>query len=124
MRTLRVLIVDDSEDDRMIMGHTLRKEGFEVLEAGDGAEGLRLAAEQQPDLVLLDRKLGPENGIELIGDFMGAGATKPIPVIIASSSVYGTIEEEARAAGAVAVVEKTAARNFPALIRKLLGAGD
>jgi PAS domain S-box-containing protein len=117
---LRVLIVDDSADDRMIIGHALRREGFAVSEAGDGDEGLRLAREEQPDVVLLDRKLGSEDGLHLVPAFMHAGRGAPLPVIIVSASVYPEVEAQAAAAGATAVLQKSSCRDFPGIITALL----
>jgi PAS domain S-box-containing protein len=119
-RALSVLIVDDSADDRMIMGHTLRREGFTVYEAGDSDEGLRLAREEQPDVVLLDRKLGPEDGLQLAPAFMRAGIAAPLPVIIVSASVYPEVEAQAAAVGASAILQKSSGRKFPEVIRALL----
>jgi CheY-like chemotaxis protein len=119
-RALSVLIVDDSADDRMIIGHVLRREGFLVSEAEGGAEGLRLAREQQPDVILLDRKLGPDDGLELAPAFVRAGKVAALPVIIVSASVDGDVKAQAAAAGALAVLEKSTSRNFPEVIRALL----
>jgi CheY-like chemotaxis protein len=119
-RALSVLLVDDSADDRMIMGHILRREGFAVSEAAGGDEGLKLAREEQPDVVLLDRKLGSEDGLELAPAFMRAGKAAALPVIIVSASVHAAIEAQAAAAGAIAVLQKSSCRNFPEAIRTLL----
>jgi CheY-like chemotaxis protein len=119
-RVLKVLIVDDSADDRMIMGHSLRREGFAVTEAEDGDEGLRLAREEQPDVVLLDRKLGAEDGLLLAAAFVRAGRYAPLRVIIVTASVYPQVKAQALAAGAAAMLQKSDSRNFPAAIRSLI----
>jgi PAS domain S-box-containing protein len=119
-RALSALIVDDSADDRMIMGHILRREGFAVSEAAGGDEGLRLAREEQPDVVLLDRKLGSEDGLELAPAFMRAGKSAALPVIIVSASVHAEVEAQAAAAGALAVLQKSSSGKFPEIIRALL----
>jgi signal transduction histidine kinase/CheY-like chemotaxis protein len=121
-RVLKVLIVDDSADDRMIMGHTLRREGFAVIEAQDGDEGLRLARAEQPDMVLLDRKLGAEDGLLLAAAFMSAGKYTPLRVIIVTASVYPQVKAQALAAGAAAMLQKSDSRNFPEAIRTLIAA--
>jgi CheY-like chemotaxis protein len=119
-RALSVLIVDDSADDRMIMAHILRREGFAVSEAADGDEGLRLAREEQPDVIVLDRRLGMEDGLQLAPDFMRAGKAAALPVIIVSASVYPEVVAQAAAAGALAVLQKSSSRTFPGIIRALL----
>jgi CheY-like chemotaxis protein len=121
-RALKVLIVDDSADDRMIMGHALRREGFAVTEAEGGDEGLRLAREEQPDMVLLDRKLGEEDGLLLVAAFMRAGKYAPLRVIIVTASVYPQVEAQALAAGAAAMLQKSDSRNFPEALRTLIAA--
>ncbi len=118
---LKVLIVDDNADDRLLMKYALRNSGFEVLEAGDATEGLRIAQAEQPDLVLLDRRLGPQNGIKFVPAFNRAGAAGPIAVIIVTGAVYPAVEAEARAAGAIAMLEKTPRWvDLPGTIRTIL----
>ena len=55
--TRRILIVDDEVNIREVLRHYLENEDFVVTEAGDGAEALRVAAAQPPDLVVLDLML-------------------------------------------------------------------
>ena len=59
-----VLLVDDEEDLLEMLGYTLEKEGFRVLTARDGAEGLRLARAEEPDLVVLDIMMPRMDGVE------------------------------------------------------------
>ena len=54
MKSRRVLVVDDEDDIRTLVGELLRRAGYEVLEAADGRVGLRLLHESVPDLVVLD----------------------------------------------------------------------
>ena len=65
----RVLVVDDSKLQRKLLTLALKKWGFEVLEAESGAEALRLAAEQRPDLVLSDWMMPGMSGLELCQRF-------------------------------------------------------
>src|SRR5450759_325145 len=62
---IRVLVVEDEESYRQGLASGLRREGFEVEVASDGAEGLRLFCEQPPDIVLLDMLLPGMHGIEV-----------------------------------------------------------
>jgi two-component system alkaline phosphatase synthesis response regulator PhoP len=59
-----LLLVDDEPDILEFVGYNLRKEGFEVLTAANGAEGLKIAREQQPQLILLDVMMPGMDGIE------------------------------------------------------------
>lgn len=61
----RILIVDDDEATRYVRGHLLRRHGYEIHETGRGHEGLALAEDQHPDLILLDVKLPDANGIDI-----------------------------------------------------------
>ena len=60
-----ILNVDDTEAVRYAKTRTLQRAGYEVIEAGTGADALRLAAERQPAVVLLDVKLPDYSGIEI-----------------------------------------------------------
>src|SRR5271165_5238534 len=61
----RVLVIEDEESYRQALSAGLGREGFRVAVAADGAEGLRLFADQQPDIVLLDLLLPGMHGIEV-----------------------------------------------------------
>ncbi len=61
----KILIVDDEDDVREIVGYNLRKEGFEVLTANDGFEGLKRCKSELPDLVILDVMMPGLDGIEV-----------------------------------------------------------
>lgn len=82
--TSKILIVDDGFD-RKILGHILTKEGYEVLEAADGAEGLRLSLEAQPDLILLDVNMPKLDGFGLCSFLQNDPRTAEIPVIFLTS---------------------------------------
>lgn len=61
----KILVVDDEASVRKLVSSYLQKEGYEVLEASDGDEGLRLARKQRPDLVVLDLMLPGTDGLEV-----------------------------------------------------------
>jgi CheY-like chemotaxis protein len=99
-----VLLVDDNRAARYVLSRTLRFEGFDVWEAGDGSEALRLAG-NGPDVIVLDVKLPDINGFEVCRRLKDEPASAGIPVIHMSASYY---QEEDRqrglAAGAIAYV--------------------
>ena len=73
---MKILIVDDSKAMRMIVTRTLRQAGFgdhELLEAGDGAEGLQVVAKEQPDLVLSDWNMPEVTGIDFLRALRSGG---------------------------------------------------
>lgn len=62
----RVLVVDDDTAIRRLLAEVLREEGYEVLEAADGAAALAMARERRPHLVIMDLRMPLMNGIEAI----------------------------------------------------------
>lgn len=76
------LLIEDEKDVRDLVRLNLRKAGFRVLEAGDGAKGLRLAAENAPDVVILDLMLPGIPGEDVCRALKTGAATAAIPVIM------------------------------------------
>ncbi|MBM2839465.1 MAG: sigma-54-dependent transcriptional response regulator [Deltaproteobacteria bacterium] len=66
MHVERIVVIDDEASTRRLMEQTLKKQGYEVLLASNGYEGLRIVMEENPDVTLLDIKLPDTNGIELL----------------------------------------------------------
>ena len=86
---LRILVVDDQADNREVLRGLLTPLGFEILEAEDGAGALALAAEQRPDLVLMDLVMPGMNGLEATRRLLALPGLDPAPVVIAcSASAY------------------------------------
>ena len=67
-----ILVIDDEEAIRLFLAATLEDEGYEVVTAGTGGEGLALAKERVPDLVLLDLMLPDMSGIQVLGGLKSA----------------------------------------------------
>ena len=78
----RILIVDDEEGLRMILGEVLKRKGYEVIFAVDGQDGLEKAAAEKPDVILLDIMMPRLNGIEACQAMQNNSVTKRIPVIM------------------------------------------
>jgi len=79
----KILVVDDEKSIVDILVFNLFKEGYETVEAYDGAEGLRLAMEQDPDLILLDLMLPEMDGFEVCRRLREQGRTVPIIMLTA-----------------------------------------
>jgi two-component system phosphate regulon response regulator PhoB len=77
-----ILIVEDEKDIREILAFNLKREGFAVLEAGDGGRALELAAEKKPDLILLDLMLPVLDGLSVGRSLQRDPATAAVPVIM------------------------------------------
>jgi signal transduction histidine kinase len=94
-----ILSVDDNEASRYAIGRTLRQSGFRVIEAGTGADALRRAHADTPDLILLDVKLPDIDGFEVCRRLKDDSATAPIPVLQITAT-YSSTEHWAQALNA------------------------
>jgi two-component system cell cycle response regulator DivK len=65
MDSTRILYIEDNVGNRLLVRRVLEAEGYSVMEAVDGPSGLRVAAEEQPDLILLDINLPEIDGYDL-----------------------------------------------------------
>jgi two-component system cell cycle response regulator DivK len=84
-----ILIVDDNEKNRKLARDVLRAGGFRTLEAASGAEGLALAAEHLPAVILMDLRLPDMAGTDATRKLAGVAETAPIPVVALSSVPVG-----------------------------------
>ncbi|MEW6771213.1 MAG: response regulator transcription factor [Bacillota bacterium] len=80
-----VLVVDDEEHIRTLLRFSLEREGFQVVTAGDGAEGLKLARTRRPDLIILDVMLPEKSGLEFCKAVRADQELQEIPVIMLSA---------------------------------------
>ncbi len=92
MRTQRVLLCDDSPVERMALAHLLRREGYEVDEAGDGESALQYLKHRSIDLLLLDLNLPEINGFEVLSYLQ---VHRPgLPVILLSGMPLDEIQNQ------------------------------
>ena len=89
---MRILIIDDEEVLRDVLDAVLRKEGFDVVLAASGEEGLTLLDSEDIDLVLLDVMLPGITGIETLRSIKDSHPTTPVIIITAYSSIDGAIQ--------------------------------
>ncbi len=78
----RILVIEDEQDLQQVIAYNLRKEGLEVFQAMEGAEGLRLASHHLPDLILLDLMLPDLAGTEVCKALKNDANTRGIPVVM------------------------------------------
>jgi PAS domain S-box-containing protein len=102
-----VLIIDDDPDAQVLLGHALEEMGCRVMTTGTGRDGLRLAAELMPDLVLLDLLMPDMGGEEVLRRFRESRVLRDIPVAIVSIVAS---ERTSLLEGAVAILDKPASR--------------
>lgn len=76
-----ILVVDDEQDLLDLIEYNLKKEGFDVIRAEDGKEGIKMARKQSPDLVLLDIMMPKMDGLEAVEVMRADSELKHIPII-------------------------------------------
>jgi len=99
-----VLVIEDDPWTRTITTALLAGEGFAVVEAKNGEEGLQMAREHAPDAILLDLALPTKSGLDVLRELKGEIATQPIPVIVVSA--YGTLMNEGDPHRTAGVIQK------------------
>ena len=82
MANQRILIADDEPDIRLVLRTRLELDGFTVLEASDGAEAVRMAQDEKPDLIVLDVMMPEMDGVEVCNRLRASFDTRNIPVIM------------------------------------------
>ena len=82
-----VLIIEDNDKNLKLVRDVLQVKGYATLEAGSAEDGIALATERIPDLVLMDIQLPGMNGIEALKVLRAQAATASIPVIAVTASV-------------------------------------
>jgi len=82
----KILIVEDEANIRNVISMYLKKEGFKVLETGNGLEALTLTEQERPDLIILDIMLPGLSGYEICQKIKSNENTKNIVVVILSAS--------------------------------------
>ena len=101
-----ILIVEDNEKNMKLARDILQAKGYTTLEAITGEEGVRLAQEKKPDLVLMDIQLPGINGIEAFRQLRADPQTAAIPVVALTASVTPTDRTQITAAGFTAFLSK------------------
>jgi CheY-like chemotaxis protein len=104
---IRVLIIDDEEVSRFLVRQCLPTPSFEVLEAATAEEGLRLAADQRPDVVLLDLVLPGMDGRTALQALQATPATSGIPVAIVTATALDSTDRDLLLERARAVMAKS-----------------
>src|ERR1700722_20124626 len=84
VRKMKILLIEDSKFQRIANERALVKAGYSVIHAGDGDDGLRIARENIPDLILLDMMLPKLSGLDVLRALKGDMIVKHIPVIVLS----------------------------------------
>jgi CheY-like chemotaxis protein len=96
---MKILYVEDNDDNVYMLQRRLTRVGFTVVIAKDGAEGVAMAGVEHPDLILMDLNLPVIDGWEATRRIKAAAETKHIPVIALSANAMAGDREKALAAG-------------------------
>ena len=102
----RILMVEDTEDNRQIMRDLMSMTDYELIEAVDGADGVAMAALHKPDLILMDIQLPVMDGYEAARRIKADPALKHIPIIAVTSYALSGDEAKTLAAGCDGYVAK------------------
>ncbi|MBN2007031.1 MAG: AAA family ATPase [Anaerolineae bacterium] len=102
----KVLVVDDKAHNRAVMLHSLAPLGFEVIETDNGADGIRLAQEVHPDLIIMDMIMPGVTGFEAVQRIREMPEFAQTPIFGASASVFEEDQQKVRLAGCDAFLEK------------------
>jgi CheY-like chemotaxis protein len=116
-----ILCIDDDVDGRHACVRLLEAVGYEMLEAGDGVEGLSLATTRAPQLILLDLQLPKMDGWEVARRLKADPRTAHVPILALSASVFPLHHQRASEVGCAGFLEKPAdARTVRDAVDRLL----
>jgi two-component system cell cycle response regulator DivK len=120
-KSKRILIVEDTEDNRQIMRDLLGGVGFDLVEAHDGEAGVIAASEHKPDLILMDFQLPVLDGYEATRRIKANPSTRDIPVIAVTSYALSGDEAKAMEVGCSGYIAKPfSPRKLLAKVREFL----
>lgn len=102
----KILFIEDEPDQITIVCMRLEKSGFAALSADTGEEGLRLAIQEKPDLILLDIIMPGMDGFEVCRKLRSNPVTKKIPIIATTAAGLEDLEQRCLNAGADECVRK------------------
>src|SRR5271169_2193134 len=117
----KILVVEDNEQNRILMRQILKYHGYEVLEAADGAAGLKLAREHMPDLILLDLQMPVMGGFTVIRELRNTPELNKLKVIAVTSFAMKGDREKALEAGFDEYVTKPIdTRKFVEIVKNII----
>ncbi|MHA6323959.1 response regulator [Roseivivax sp. CAU 1753] len=104
--TIRILAIDDSRTIREMLRFSLSREGFEVLVAEDGLEGLEQVAEFKPDVVITDINMPRLDGFGVIDGIRQGAEHSTVPILVLTTESGADLKERARKSGATGWIVK------------------
>ena len=97
--TVRILIVEDNEINRDMLGRRLTRRGFEIFCAADAATAIAMTESEAPDLILMDIGLGEDNGLDVTRTIRAQDFGKSIPIIALTAHAMVSDRDKCLAAG-------------------------
>ena len=120
-----VLLVEDNEDNRTVYRTILEHFGYRVVEARNGEDGIRMARENRPDLILMDISIPIIDGWEATQVLKHDPATSSIPIIALTAHALASDREKAMEVGCDGYLAKPCEpRAVVAEVQRFLGRGD
>jgi two-component system cell cycle response regulator DivK len=118
----RILVVEDNPLNLKLVRDVLQFAGYDVIEAQSGEEGLRVAEEDPPDLVLMDLQLPGIDGTETLRRLRQGSLGRDVPIVAVTAFAMAEDRERATLAGFDGFVEKPiSVRELPGQIEAFLG---
>ena len=102
----RILIIDDNEHNLYLMTFILQKKGYEVVSARDGRQGIALAGQAKPALILLDIQLPIINGYNVARELRETPVLADVPIVAVTSYAMAGDREQILPAGCTGCIEK------------------
>ena len=103
----RILVIEDNPKNMKLVRDVLQFSGYEVIEATTGEDGVRLAGQHEPDLILMDLQLPGIDGMEALRQIRGGNAGGgAVPVLAVTASAMDEDRDRAYAAGFDGYVQK------------------
>jgi two-component system, cell cycle response regulator DivK len=116
-----ILVVEDNDKSRKLVRDVLTFKRYEIVEAETGEEGVRLAQERRPSLILMDIRLPGVDGVEALGRLRGDATTRDIPIMAMTASVMAEDRQRITGAGFDAYQAKPIkVKEFLAAVKELL----
>ena len=82
----KILLVDDEEDIREVVGITIESQGHDVITAADGQEAIKMVKKHEPDLIVLDLMMPKMNGLEVVEILKNTDAYNHIPIVMLTAA--------------------------------------
>jgi two-component system cell cycle response regulator DivK len=106
MSSTRILYIEDEPANRLLVRRVLEAEGYSITEAIDGLAGLEMAAQMQPDLILLDINLPEIDGYDLARRFRETPGLQHVPILAVTANVMKGDRERTLEAGCDGYIQK------------------